>query len=61
MDTQSDVFTPAKLGAVTLRRAEAAPGSVCSAGMPSNNVMAAIYGHTRCVVTGAPDSLPVLG
>lgn len=99
MDTEPDVFTRAKLGAVTLRnriikdptfeastpvanfridkamrralfagldlinriRAGAVPGSVRSAGTHCNNCMATIYGHTRCGVTAAPRSLPVLG
>ncbi|WP_197374278.1 NADH:flavin oxidoreductase [Mycolicibacterium baixiangningiae] len=42
-------------------KAEATPGEVRSACTHCNKCMATIYSHTHCVVTGAPDSLPVLG
>lgn len=42
-------------------QAEDVPGSVRSACTHCNKCMATIYSHTHCVVTGAPDSLPVLG
>lgn len=42
-------------------QAEDVRGSVRSACTHCNKCMATIYSHTYCVVTGAPDSLPVLG
>jgi 2,4-dienoyl-CoA reductase-like NADH-dependent reductase (Old Yellow Enzyme family) len=43
-----------------LQRIQADP-SARSACTHCNKCMATIYSHTHCVVTGAPDSLPVLG
>ena len=50
MDTQPDVFGPARFGP-----------AVRSACTHCTRCMATIYHHTHRVVTAAPDSLPVPG